>query len=213
MDTPALPARTVMESSYNSMFHGCTRLRKLPELPATNLAENCYYSMFRGCTGIKLSEIGPGTPWGIPANAKEQPNWNLEMFADTGGPFTGRPSIGVTYYYDSTPPSPPPGGYIAFVSEGAFSITPREESWNGTLECSTDAVNWAPFTTNGAAAAPNDVRDYLLYLRGTSNTCVTGQDKPGWDINAPEEAFCFGNIENLLDYATVAAGLHPAMDA
>ncbi len=213
MDTPALPARTVMESSYNSMFHGCTRLRKLPELPATNLALNCYYSMFRSCTGIKLSATGPGTPWGIPANAKEQEDWNLEMFTDTGGPFTGRPGIGVTYYYDSTPPSPPPGGYIAFVSEGAFSITPREESWNGTLECSTDAVTWAPFTTNGAAAAPNDVRDYLLYLRGTSNTCVTGQNKPGWNINAPEEAFCFGNIENLLDYETVANGLHPAMDA
>ncbi len=213
MDTPALPARTVMESSYNSMFHGCTRLRKLPELPATNLALNCYYSMFRSCTGIKLSATGPGTPWGIPANAKEQEDWNLEMFTDTGGPFTGRPGIGVTYYYDSTPPSPPPGGYIAFVSEGAFSITPREESWNGTLECSTDAVTWAPFTTNGATAAPNDARDYLLYLRGTSNTCVTGQNKPGWNINAPEEAFCFGNIENLLDYETVANGLHPAMDA
>jgi hypothetical protein len=34
------------------MFYGCTGLTTAPELPATTLVENCYASMFRGCTSL-----------------------------------------------------------------------------------------------------------------------------------------------------------------
>ena len=47
-----LPATTLAESCYDSMFKGCTGLTGTPELPATTLAEYCYWGMFRGCTSL-----------------------------------------------------------------------------------------------------------------------------------------------------------------
>ena len=34
------------------MFYGCTSLTTAPELPATTLVNSCYDSMFRGCTSL-----------------------------------------------------------------------------------------------------------------------------------------------------------------
>ena len=44
-----LPATTLANYCYFSMFRGCTNLTKAPELPATTLAKNCYDSMFQNC--------------------------------------------------------------------------------------------------------------------------------------------------------------------
>ncbi|MBR2777768.1 MAG: leucine-rich repeat protein [Prevotella sp.] len=51
---PVLPATTLGSKCYQNMFYGCTSLAKLPAnlLPAKTLADNCYYSMFYGCTGL-----------------------------------------------------------------------------------------------------------------------------------------------------------------
>ena len=52
-----LPATTLIEYCYNSMFSNCTSLVNPPELPATTLAPYCYYSMFYNCTSLtNLSE-------------------------------------------------------------------------------------------------------------------------------------------------------------
>ena len=34
------------------MFKSCTSLTQAPELPATTLANRCYYSMFGGCVSL-----------------------------------------------------------------------------------------------------------------------------------------------------------------
>ena len=49
-----LPATTLAPSCYQSMFSGCKGLTSLPEklLPAKTLANNCYVNMFYGCTGL-----------------------------------------------------------------------------------------------------------------------------------------------------------------
>ena len=48
-----LPATTLAESCYTSMFYGCTGLVTAPKkLPATTLAFNCYDSMFYDCTSL-----------------------------------------------------------------------------------------------------------------------------------------------------------------
>ena len=44
-----LPATTLAERCYDSMFWDCNPLTTAPELPATTLADFCYSSMFRGC--------------------------------------------------------------------------------------------------------------------------------------------------------------------
>ena len=49
---PELPAITLAESCYDYMFQDCTSLTTAPELPATTLANGCYASMFYGCTSL-----------------------------------------------------------------------------------------------------------------------------------------------------------------
>lgn len=47
-----LPATSLAWSCYMSMFQYCTSLTVAPELPATTLNDNCYYYMFQGCTSL-----------------------------------------------------------------------------------------------------------------------------------------------------------------
>ena len=49
---PVLPATTLAEYCYAIMFRGCTSLTKAPELPATTLANYCYQEMFQDCTSL-----------------------------------------------------------------------------------------------------------------------------------------------------------------
>lgn len=49
---PALPATTLSQYCYSNMFSGCTSLTTAPALPATTLVEGCYNSMFENCTSL-----------------------------------------------------------------------------------------------------------------------------------------------------------------
>ena len=55
-----LPATTLANSCYKNMFAYCNSLTTAPELPATTLAENCYYNMFNSCA-IAQSPVLPAT--------------------------------------------------------------------------------------------------------------------------------------------------------
>ena len=58
-----LPATTLANGCYLSMFRDCTKLTTVPELPATTLAQNCYSTMFKGCTSLTTvpSNLLPAT--------------------------------------------------------------------------------------------------------------------------------------------------------
>ena len=56
-----LPATTLANYCYYSMFSGCTSLTTAPELPATRLKDYCYYSMFSGCTSLTTAPELPAT--------------------------------------------------------------------------------------------------------------------------------------------------------
>ena len=59
---PVLPATTLASSCYSSMFNGCTSLVTAPELPATTLTGTyCYYNMFNGCTSLVTAPELPAT--------------------------------------------------------------------------------------------------------------------------------------------------------
>ena len=100
---PVLPATTLATQCYYQMFQGCTSLTQAPYLPATTLAQSCYVNMFYGCTSLKLSSTQteeytqeyriPTTGTGTTAT-----DAIIDMFASTGGTFTGTPSINTTYY-------------------------------------------------------------------------------------------------------------------
>ena len=103
---PELPATTLAESCYKQMFTDCTSLTQIPELPATTLVARCYDGMFLGCTSLKLSETRTGEytqEYRIPFSGDGTTvKWALNnMFASTGGTFTGTPEINKTYYLSS----------------------------------------------------------------------------------------------------------------
>lgn len=58
---PALPATTLADFCYATMFNSCTSLTTAPELPATTLAKNCYKFMFGGCTSLIVAPTLPAT--------------------------------------------------------------------------------------------------------------------------------------------------------
>ena len=105
--TPKLPATTLAAYCYYYMFYSCTSLVTIPSLPATTLTAYCYATMFRGCTSIKLSTTQTGeyqTPYRIPTSGTGTTASNAmsNMFYQTGGTFTGTPTINTTYYTSNT---------------------------------------------------------------------------------------------------------------
>ena len=104
---PSLPASTLDVRCYAYMFYGCTSLTSAPALPATTLAGNCYRYMFNRCTKIKLSTTQTGeyqTTYRIPKSGTGTTATDalIDMFKDTGGTFTGTPSINTTYYLSTS---------------------------------------------------------------------------------------------------------------
>jgi len=58
---PELPATALATNCYRNMFNNCIKLVKAPELPATALANSCYANMFNGCTSLTKAPELPAT--------------------------------------------------------------------------------------------------------------------------------------------------------
>ena len=56
-----LPATTLTDYYYQSMFRGCRSLTTAPALPATTLALGCYYNMFQYCSSLTTAPELPAT--------------------------------------------------------------------------------------------------------------------------------------------------------
>ena len=58
-----IPATTLTEGCYMSMFGGCTSLTVAPNLPATTLGYNygCYQGMFKGCSSLETAPYLPAS--------------------------------------------------------------------------------------------------------------------------------------------------------
>lgn len=91
---------------------------------------------------------------------------------------------------------------LTFSSPSDFTLEAAYKRWNGTLEWANDNQKW----TLWDGAKKLNSGNKKLYLRGTGNTLVKSFRLTGQSIT------CSGNIETLLDYATVANGGHPSMD-
>lgn len=125
---PVLSATTLAAQCYNSMFQGCTALKAIPALPATGtLPDTCYFSMFNGCSSLEVNTTGPGVEWSIPAGTSGGSIWNYNMFAGTGGDYTGNPVAGTTYYVAS---ALPPGLSVAAGADELTAFTGESISIN-----------------------------------------------------------------------------------
>ena len=101
--------------------------------------------------------------------------------------------------------------YLTFASAEPFTIGVNNatKNWDGILEYSTDEVNWTEWDGTEAIASAEHDGEQKIYMRGSGNTEITGGNY-GWALDG-SNIRCSGNIETLLDYASVENGEHPAM--
>ena len=103
--------------------------------------------------------------------------------------------------------------YLTFSSSNSFNLKVENstKNWDGTLEYFASDKTWTVWDGTTVLSAVYDDGEYFLYLRGTKNTIITGNNTNfRWILNGSNIA-CIGNIENLLDYAIVASGNHPTL--
>ena len=103
--------------------------------------------------------------------------------------------------------------YLTFSSPSSFTLKVNDTTkhWDGTLEYSTDTSNWSTWDGTTTLSSATSGSDNVLYLRGIGNTMITGDNNSYKWVLTGSDIACTGNIENLLDYATVESGNHPTM--
>ena len=106
-----------------------------------------------------------------------------------------------------------PQSYLTFSSPSSFTLAVNDATkhWDGTLECSTDKKTWTTWDGMTTLSSTTSGSKDVLYLRGTGNTVITGNNSNYKWVLTGTDIKCIGNIENLLDYATVESGEHPTM--
>lgn len=102
--------------------------------------------------------------------------------------------------------------YLTLSSPNSFTLATANstKNWDGQLEYSLDLANWDVWDGTTALSSTS-ASPYVLYLRGAGNSVISGNSIKGWNLTG-NNISCSGNIENLLDYATITIGGHPTMD-
>ena len=133
--------------------------------------------------------------------------------------------LGIDYHHKIDPkylpmsiPFKPAGkSYLTFSSPSSFTLKVNDATkhWDGTLEYLTYDINydkiWATWSGKDTLSSVDNDGEHVLYLRGTGNTVITGSNSKYKWVLTGTDIKCIGNIENLLDYATVESGEHPTM--
>ena len=103
--------------------------------------------------------------------------------------------------------------YLTFKSPSSFTLAVKDSGkhWDGTLEYSNDVSTWSTWDGTTVLSSAIKGSSNVLYLRGTGNTVITGNNLNYRWVLTGSNIKCIGNIENLLDYATVQSGNHPTM--
>ena len=103
--------------------------------------------------------------------------------------------------------------YLTFSSPSSFTLKVNDTTkhWDGILEYSTDTSTWSTWDGATTLSSATSRSDNVLYLRGTGNTVITGNNNSYKWVLTGSDIACTGNIENLLDYETVKSGGHPTM--
>ena len=105
--------------------------------------------------------------------------------------------------------------YLTFSSLNSFTLKVNSSTkpWDGTLEYFASDKTWTTWDGKSTLSSIDNDGEHVLYLRGTGNTIITGNgNNRNWVLTGTDIK-CIGNIENLLDYATVASGEHPTMES
>ena len=128
----------------------------------------------------------------------------------------GKPTAWEAVDISSFAPAPfKPAGksYLTFSSSSSFTLAVNDATkhWDSTLEYFASDKTWTTWDGTTTLSAVSNDGEYVLYLRGTGNTVITGSSANHRWVLTGTDIKCIGNIENLLDYTTVASGEHPTM--
>ena len=112
-----------------------------------------------------------------------------------------------------TPFKPEGKSYLTFSSPNSFTLAVGDATkhWDGTLEYFASNKTWTTWDGTTTLSSVENDGEHVLYLRGTGNTVITGDNQNYRWVLTGSDISCIGNIENLLDYETVVSGNHPTM--
>ena len=112
-----------------------------------------------------------------------------------------------------TPFKPEGKSYLTFSSSNSFTLKVYDTTkhWDGTLEYFASDKTWTTWDGTTTLSSIDNNGEHVLYMRGTGNTVITGEMLDYRWVLTGSDISCIGNIENLLDYATVKSGAHPTM--
>ena len=223
------PVETVLveESTVSFSYNGGSYMANFPSTFEATVGET-YKVSWDGvayeCTSVSvgglpaignLAIIGGGPDTGEPFVMGIQNGDRITIFTtNTSASHTfsisglAREIVKIDAKYLPFPFKPDGISYLTFSSRNSFSLRIREKGWDGTLEYFASDETWTIWDGTSLLSAAANGGEYVLYLRGTGNTVITtgsGFVLLGSNIS------CIGNIETLLDYATVESGGHPAM--
>ena len=110
------------------------------------------------------------------------------------------------------PIKPTGESYLTFRSTNSFTLEVKSKTkpWDGTLEYFASDGTWTTWDGKSVLSAIDYYSEYVLCLRGIGNTFISGRLDVKWILTGADIK-CIGNIENLLDYATVKSGVHPTL--
>ena len=180
----------------------------------------CISEIFMDALAIgNLSVVGAGSDTGEPFIMVVTNGEGIQIVtADTSASHTFSISgmvssvIKINEKYLPFPFKPKGESYLTFSSPNEFTLKVSDETkhWDGTLEYFASNEIWTIWDGSTLSAVYNG-SEYVLYLRGIGNSVITGNSFIfNWNLDGVNIK-CIGNIENLLDYATVESGNHPNM--
>ena len=202
---PKLPATTLANYCYNSMFYGCSSLVQAPELPATTLADFCYSGMFRDCTS--LTEIILNGDF----NSSYSRNWVRNV--SPSGTFYNNSDLDIPVGVNGIPAGwkeiiPVTSYYMYFkLADGAengnvsYQFNEYYNLHNKYLKISTDVNNWQDWTEQ-ISMVPN----VKYYVKGEDSYVRNSNISSGFftsDVSQNQfNIKCGGNVMSLCNNAT-----------
>ena len=231
---PDLPATNTSEQCYYAMFQGCTSLKTVPKVSmSTGNGKECMRGFVLDCTGIRIynkptaNEYGIfNNPWRLNFSSASGSNWNKDAFTRCAATPANNPAANTTYYMLGGPAIGVGDGCVSFYSESPFQIRCSTSlQTNANLEFlqgdPTQDENWEAWETpttkitaiayrSSATATPY----FYVSIRGKGGSYLRGVDGVGAiQFITDGQISSRGNMENLIDCMTVAAGGHPAMSS
>ena len=178
------------------MFSGCRSLTSAPELPATTLAEVCYFSMFQDCSNlntIKLSYTGD-------LSTNYFSNWVYGVastgtfYYNGSDTTTGSSAIPTGWTVVS------PLCFTAEEANSTVAMKANGSAPTVSLEYSTDGNTWSPFVVGTTTVTLANIGDKMYVRATSEGNAGMGTSSSNYNqFLMMGKISASGNVNTLLD--------------